>query len=300
MLASALVVVILLPLTGNSFASTAGSVNEVVSNEKMQIYVIKAENLKFEQGDTVDVTLILKNLDDKPRAFNLFFAKVIDTDGNEWKASPLLGTIAPVHIPPNDILKGVLVFPLSNGKVTTFVWDEPDESTITIDLTHTKDPPDAMPKSDYILSSNKGQVVFDSRTQLTVNDELLHREPGFTYYIVDVSIKNLGKEPSSYNFAFFFVKDQDGNMYPTSLEYFQYLKNPLKKGNLDPNMEIRGEVLFPLPDTVTNVMLIYDEGFGTASYFAVPEFPMLLIPMILAFGLIMIFARIKKQYVLHS
>ncbi len=34
-------------------------------------------------------------------------------------------------------------------------------------------------------------------------------------------------------------------------------------------------MLFPLSDTATNVMLIYDGELGGGSYFAVPEFSML-------------------------
>lgn len=76
-----------------------------------------------------------------------------------------------------------------------------------------------------------------------------------------------------YNPSFTFVKDQYGNMYPADLQNLHLMNNPLKRGELKNGEEVRGEILFLLPDTVSKVMFIYDEGIGKGSYFAVPELP---------------------------
>ena len=49
MLRIGLVFLLLLPLVGNSFGSTSGSINEVVSNEKMEMYVLSVEKEDFGQ-----------------------------------------------------------------------------------------------------------------------------------------------------------------------------------------------------------------------------------------------------------
>lgn len=267
---------LLFPLvTGNSFASPSGSMREVVSNEKMQLYVVSIERKDVgHEGKGVYVEVILKNLEPNPRGFNLFFAKVLDPKGNEIKASPFLSSIIPVRIAPNDILRGKLVFAVPpDFDASKLVWEEFDKSSMTVDLNSIKDPPDPVPTSDLILSSNKGKMLSDGRTQLTIHDDLLNKSP--TYYIVDLSLKNLSKEPLKYTVTYFFLKDQDGVLYPSDLTNFQSMQNPIKQGELKEGEEVRGQVLFVLPSSASNVMLIYDESLGLGSYFAVPEFSVL-------------------------
>lgn len=266
---------LLLPsLMGNSLASTSGTLKEVVGNEKMQIYVISVkEKDTNEPNKRVDVEVVLKNIEPNPRIFNAFFAKVIDSNGNERKAFPLLSTVMPVRIPSDDILRGILTFSVpSSADVIMLVWEEFDGSKLVVDLTKTKNPPDPLPESGWVLSSNKGIILSDDRTRLTVHNELLNKSPTSTFYLVDISIKNLSKETVPYTPTFSFVKDQDGNLYPADIQNFRLINNPLKKGELKQGEEVRGEILFLLPDTVNNVMFIYDESLGTGSYFAVPEF----------------------------
>jgi hypothetical protein len=85
----------------------------------------------------------------------------------------------------------------------------------------------------------------------------------------------LNNEPLKYTVTSFFLKDQDGVLYPPDLTNFQSMNNPIKQGELKEGEEVRGQVLFILPDNVSNVMLIYDESLGLGSYFAVPEFSVL-------------------------
>jgi hypothetical protein len=279
----------------DSQAATSGLSHEVISNDKMQMYV--ASVTKIDMGGTnfrADVELILKNIEPKARAFNPFFAKAVDTEGNEVRLSLLLGSIQPIRIASNDILRGTLAFSLPrDAELSTLIWEEPDVAKLTVDLTKSKDPADPMPKSDWVLSSNKGKTLSDSRTQLTINDELLNRSP--TYYAVDISIKNLGDAIIQYNPSFVFVKDQEGFMYPPDIKNLNLLSNPLRRGDLEKGEEVRGQVLFPIPDEVNDVMLIYDESLGTGSYFAVPEFPYHAIVLIASVGTSLLLSRISVQ-----
>lgn len=276
----------------DSFASTSGSISEVVGNDKMQIYVIGVKETDTGSNKRVDVEVVLKNIDTNARAFNPFFAKLIDSNGNEKRTSPLLGTIQPVRIAPNDILRGILAFNLpADAKVSMLAWKEFDDALV-VDLSTTKNPADPMPKSDWVLSSNKGRILSDGRTQLTINDEFLNRTPRF--YLVDISIKNIGNDTIQYNPVFTFVKDQDGKIYPADILNLRLMKNPLFRGELKQGEEVRGEIFFSLPDTANSVMLIYDESLGAGSYFAVPEFPYYTMVLIASIGSTLILVRIAK------
>jgi len=283
-------------LLGHSFATTR-SMNEVVSNEQMQIYVIDVKEAEFGgQNKRVDVEVIFKNIELGARVFNPFFAKLIDADGNERKASPLLGTILPIRIPSNDILKGRLTFPVPNdASISSLVWEEFEGTKLTVDLTKIKSPADPLPKSDWVLSSNKGRIFADDRTQLTIHNEHLNRSP--TFYLVDISIKNLGNGVISYNPTFTFVKDQDGNLYPADIQNFHLMNNPLKKGELKQGEEVRGEVLYLLPDTVNSVMFIYDESLGRGSYFVAPEFPFAQVNILATLIVIALLLRAMNNWV---
>ncbi len=263
----------------NSSAETEGAINEVVSNDEMQIYVLGTNQTAGKGGprDLFSVYVILKNIEPGPRMFVSTFAKVIDSNGNELKSSPMLGNVFPIRIAHNDILTGVISFSVpNNATINTLIWQESEGARLAVDLTRTKSPPDFAPKSDIVLSPNKGKVLSDGRTQITIHDELLKKNPA--YYLIDISIKNiepltLNPEPVKYNPSFMYVKDQDGNMYPADIQDFDKMNKPLKRGELRPGEEVRGEVLFLLPETVNSVMFIFDENIGLGSYLYTPEFP---------------------------
>jgi len=287
----ALAVLLLFPfLINSSFASTSGIAHEVVSNEKMQIYVVSlTEQDEGGPNKRVDVEVIIKNLEPNARAFNIFFVKIIDSNGDEHKVSPLLSTVLPIRIPSNDIIRGILVFPIPpDTNAASLVWEESDGSKLTVDLTKIKQPADPIPKSDWVLTPNKGRVISDGRTQLTIHDERLNESP--PYYHVDISIKSLSKEAISYSATYSFVKDQDGYLYPPDVKNLDLMYNPLRQGELAAGTEIRGEILFPLVDGVSNVMFIYDEKLGRGSYFAVPEFPYP-VALLAAAGTILVLGR---------
>ncbi|MFQ5941332.1 MAG: DUF4352 domain-containing protein [Nitrososphaerales archaeon] len=257
-----------------AFAQTSGLIKEVINNEEMQIYVynveeeIKDPNIATKQ---LDVELIIKNINPNARFFTPFFVRLIDDDGNEYKAGPLLGTILPVRIASNDILNGRFTFIMPTNSIPSLlVWDEPDASKVMVDLTETKEPADPVLESDWFLTSNKGKIVADGRSELLIHDELMSISP--KVYAVDLSIKNTSNDVISYSPAFAFVKDEKGYLYPIDLQNIGALTNPLIDGELKPGESVRGMLLFSLPDDVNKVMLIYDEEIGKGSYFAIPEF----------------------------
>jgi hypothetical protein len=276
----------------DSSASNTGIVNEVVSNDHMQLYVV---SVKYEdrggQNKLANVEVILKNTESETRIFNPFFAKAVLSSGYEEKANPLYGTIQPIRIAPNDTLRGILAFPIPKDEtVTMLIWEESAEK-LTVDITKSKNPADTALKSEWVLSSNKGMVLSDSMTQLTIHDDVLDKTAEPAFYLVDISIKNLGSEIKTYSSTFAFVKDQEGYLYPSDIQNLNLLNNPLGKGQLIQGGEVRGQILFLLPTNVRNVMFIYDENLGTGSYF-MPEFPYHMLILITSVGTGVFLARL--------
>jgi hypothetical protein len=291
-----LVLLIFPLLITNSSAETEGAINEVVGNDEMQIYVLGINQTAATAGGPADlfrIFVILKNVEHDPRMFISTFAKVIDSNGNEHKNAPLLGNILPIRIAHNDILTGVISFPVPiDATINTLVWQEFEGTRLTVDLTRTKSPPDLAPKSDIIPSPNKGSILSDGKAQITIHDELLAKNPA--YYLIDISIKNIGADIVKYNPSFMYVKDQDGNMYPADIQNFDLMNKPLKRGELNQDQEVRGEVLFLLPETVNNVMFIFDENIGLGSYLYTPEFPFYGMVFIASIAVSILFVRIRK------
>jgi len=72
------------------------------------------------------------------------------------------------------------------------------------------------------------------------------------------------------------------------------MNKPLKRGELGPGQEVRGEVLFLLPETVDSVMFIFDENIGLGSYLYTPEFPYQGMVLIASITVGMILTRLRK------
>lgn len=283
--------------TSAAFASS-GSMNEVVENDSMQVYVYAVTERPTEAGATlrtIDVELIVKNVEPSARVFNLFFAKMADDTGREHNANPLMSTILPIRIASNDILNGRLTFTIPmDAAPALLVWAEPDEDRITVDLTSVKDPSDPILQSNWTLNSKKGITLGDGRTELTIHEEAMSISP--TMYLVDISLKNLSKERITYSSAYAFVKDEAGYLYPMDVQNIGLLNNPLLSGELEPGQSARGAILFLLPDHVNRVMLIYDEETGLGSYFAVvPEFPFALVALISSISFIIIMKYVRRE-----
>ncbi len=281
---AAAAILLILPAIPASFAfPSSGSMMEVVGDETTQMYVLDLKKYTEGKNARVDLEIILKNTGPGARTFNTFFVKLVGSDGKEYQHSPLLSTVMPIRIPSNDILRGTLVFGIpSDVTPSMLAWEQASGTRLTVDLTKSKSPPDPPPASDWTLASNRGRVLSDGRTELTVHNELLTASPPF--YLIDISVKNLSNATIDYSVVYSFVKDQDGYLYPPDLQNLKRLNNPLKNGVLEPGGEVRGEVLFTLPDTVTGVMFIYDERFGDGSYLVAPEFPYHLAVLLAALG----------------
>jgi len=286
----------ILAMIPESFASRSGYMNEIIGDEFMQIYVIGVDE-QYPKGENklVYIDVLLKNEESIPRKFNPSFAKLIDSDSKEHEASPLLGTMVQARIPHSDVFRGKLVFSMPNyTRPSMLVWQELDRPPLMVDLTSTKVPPDPMLESAWEPIVSKGTVLSDDRSEIVINGEQWNKFPKL--YALDLTIRNVGNETIKYSPTFFFVKDQDRRLFPVDLFQLGSLSNPLLKGDLEPGKEVRGQIIFSLPDSTSRVMLIYDENLGTGSYLVTPEFPTILNIVIFA-SLVMMLVLTKLDLI---
>ena len=245
-----------------AYAATSGSKGQVVANEDVQLYVSDAQITSQSTAQVVTVTTVFKNLNFEPRLFNFFFIKLKDSEGVEYTPELFESTATSTYVPERDIAVGDFVFTIPSGsQPTRLTYTEFLESPLTVDLTTTKSPADSVPRSEWTVGSNAGYLSNDGRMELSINDE---RYDG-TNYVVDITIRNIGKEKFPYNPIYAYVKDSNG--YSHSWSLFADLAQPLSYGDLMPGDFVRGEVAFEVDQNDGPFMFIWQGNFGLDSYF---------------------------------
>ena len=255
---------------GKGFAETSkysatGSIKQTIGSSNTLLYV---DDVKVDQSSipmkTVIISIIFKNLDYKPQFFNHFYIKLKDTDGIEY--SPEFDSKLPsAYIQSLDIVRGTAIFkiPLTASPSKLLYYSEISEKNdLVVDLSKTKAPPDEPPKSDWVYpSSNKGFKDDDGKIEIAINDEKYSGQ----YYIVDLTIRNIGKDIISYNPFYAHVKDSAGNLY--SYAIFSD-PNSLSSGDLQPGNFVRGVIAFDLGNKSDGggLMFIWDGDLGVGSY----------------------------------
>jgi hypothetical protein len=240
--------------------SSSGQLKESIGNSKMLMHISDIQISNNSGQKVVSINATFKNLDFKPQLFNLFFMKLKDTDGREYTPEIFDSKPINVAIPTKDTATAILVFKIpSSTSPRLFSYTEFFSSPLSIDLTKTKNPPDQPPKSEWVLSNNKGFIAKDSRTELTINDE---KRSG-KFYILDITIKNVGRETLPYNPFYTYAKDSHGIAHSHS--FFADLDTPLMSGELSSGDFVRGQVAFEIVSG--NAMFIWSGNLGFDSYF---------------------------------
>lgn len=194
-----------------TFAQTPpadGGVHEMITKDWMQFYL---SDINIKTGTTekeIEISFVIKNLDDKPQKFGGPFNGLISlTDDQGLVQEPeqssansfspfILSSIPNILIPKYDIVKGTDTFriPLSSN-AASFSYlqsDMPFSSApkVIIDLTKIMSPADEPPKSNWVLGSNIGYSAKIDPLVLTINDERYTQDN--LQYILGVTFKNNG------------------------------------------------------------------------------------------------------------
>jgi hypothetical protein len=241
----------------------------------VQFYVseVKVKNEGAEK--IVDVKYIIKNLGSDAHAFDrapYSTVKMKDTDGREYSRikTGILdyvssASVPDIIIPRNDIVHGSESFRIpqsSNpGKFYYSLFTSyPNYNNINIivDLTNTKTPADPVPKSDWILTSNKGFKGQNGPISLTINDERFSSNN--RDFIVDITIKNIGDKGILVSPSSLHLQDNQGYFYNQNQASPDFT---LHDSNLVPSDMIRGNVVFKVdPNPGGDFMMIWSSGDG--------------------------------------
>jgi outer membrane protein assembly factor BamB len=271
------------PVQGTVSFPVRGMMKESVGYLGAQLYVVDT----VESSGKVDVTIIMRNYGSS-RAFDPGDFALKDLDGKEYRPDQMESTLKAVKLQQGDTVRGVLRFEIPRG-ASPYMLLYRDEFGIMlgVDLTGVKQSPEEEPESIFRTGSNAGKKLIGNNIELTVVDEKFQN----SQYIATLSIKNLGIEPLKYDYTYAYIKDSMGNAY-TPDEGFS--------GELDAGETGTGQVVFTIPSSVDSVMFVYDDA-STDSYFAVSEFPLSTVIMVISILMVLLgFAKTKLKILLTS
>lgn len=106
-------------------------------------------------------------------------------------------------------------------------------------------------------------ITVHSVTETDTAGVLTTSEAGWSYLILDVTIKNVSDEKKSFNALYFSAKDMDlGYTYDDEL-FGSGSGSQMSAGDLSPNDLVRGEVVIKVQTQGTNIRIKYDTNpFG--------------------------------------
>jgi len=242
----------------------SGKVKEIVSSENKELYVEKivSSEIKDTENQRITIDLICKNLlKGAESCVDIFFFSLVDTSGEEYQPKLIGSKILAARIPARDIVHGTLTFVMPKTEnATKLIYSENDGSDFEVDLSSTKDPLDKPPESEWKLVRNKGLKLADSNIELRIYDETRIDN----YYIMDISIRNIGSGIVNYHALYAYLKSASGFVFDAAL--YADIESKIESGTLEYGQLVRGKIAFDTGNESGPFMLIYDDIAG--SYFA--------------------------------
>ncbi|MBE44919.1 MAG: hypothetical protein CMO16_07075 [Thaumarchaeota archaeon] len=264
---------------------TTGGLNEFVSYAGTELYVASINVLYTETVNEVSVEVFLKNIDSKPRSFDLSSFKLKNLDGNEYSPNSEKSTLQNVRIQSGDTIRGVLFFESSIDISSQLIYKDIRGAKITISLRDTNTPPDPEPVMLFTPGSNTGKKFIGKKLEMTILDEKFP-ESDLQQYVIHFSLKNRSNTEIIYDQEFSYVKDSNGNVFlPDISRSFS--------GTLPVDQSVKGEIWFIIPNHISNVVFVYDD-IATNSYLVVPEFPLSISVMAITVSLLVVSSKFRN------
>ena len=239
-----------------------GEIGQIIGNSKIEFYVENFNVSRDSGSKTVVISLLFKNLDRSPQLLNATMVRLIDSQNREYESDNSTG-FPSLYLPSGDILRWDTSYKINSAKNASKIRFIPDASKekFTIDLTKSLNPPDTPPTSNWITLPNEGIKIGDKNLQLEVNDETYDDN---NTYIIDITLKNIGKKQLDIDPSDIVIKDEDGRVQPRNVLY--KLNNPLRPYTLPSGEKMRGDVAFDTDNSKSNKMIIYTSHLGILSF----------------------------------
>ena len=248
--------------------ATPARIGELMTDNTKELYIdsISASVNTDTKEKTLNINLVCKNLRAEPHlCVDTFFFSLVDSSDGHYQPKLFESTVMPARIATRDTMRGTLTFVIpSNENATRLIYNEPRSSTFEIDLLSTKNPTDEPPTSEWNLSRNRGLTLSDPRLELKIYNETQTNE----YYVLDISIRNIGTGIVNYNPLYAYIKDDTGLVFASAFD--AEIEQKLGSGILQLGSQVRGKVAFKVGNGQGPFMFIYDDISG--SYFATGKF----------------------------
>ncbi|MEM3085007.1 MAG: PQQ-binding-like beta-propeller repeat protein [Nitrososphaerales archaeon] len=241
-----------------------GIVNELIGYAGTELYVSSTNVLPGRQTSEISVEVLLRNVDSRPRAFDLESFRLKDLNGFEYTPDAEKSMLHSVKIQSGDVMRGVLFFKSDTDiSPVELLYHDVRGVRLTVDLTNARVPPDEEPLVLLVPGSNLGKKIIDKNLEMTIVDEkFLESDP--QQYVITLSLRNRGNDEIVYDQVFAYVKDSNGNVFlpDTSRSV---------RGTLVPGQMTEVKIWFMIPANVDSVVFVYDDGSHTI---VIPEFPL--------------------------
>ena len=232
-----------------------GVIGQTIGDTKTQFYVQDIKELKNSESSSVEIFIVFKNVGRSQQEFYPSSFRLVDSQSREYRPQSSL-FLSSVNVPSEDTLAWKATFKIPSNNLSKIYYTGLSETRFTVDLTKKITPSHEPPQSSWNLSSNKGIKISSRQLEITINDE---RFEGKTY-VIDATLKNVGKSSLSYQPSNFKVKDESSVPYPNNL--FSKSLSPLLSGELPPGEQVRGDIEFDVDEPGKKMMIIYSAYSG--------------------------------------
>jgi hypothetical protein len=271
----------------NVNATITGNIGDALEDSRMIFYVVNCTEITGsiglwtpEQGNKYFIVeIVVKNKLTQPLSFSILFLKLNDAQGYEYSSSIATSGLdyglSGGKIAPKDIVRGQVAFEIPSNTTGSSLKYNDFSSIFIVELTPSLNP-EPIPISEYTPQFGVGDTVQDNRVALTLNSyekspsiSIYQAKQGWTFLIIDITIKNVGQDNINYNVLYINVKDSQGHVFGSHIATSS-LPGGLSSGTLTPTENVRGKVAFQVPENETYFVIHYDDFY---SFFAAPVIP---------------------------
>lgn len=154
-----------------------------------------------------------------------------------------------------------LVFTMSGDK--KYFVDLGTEATlasIPVSLEYALVQPSSLPRVGQAIEAGSLQITVNSAEATQPSSDWGAPDPGFTYYVVDVTLENTGNV--DLNLRDFWLKDSNGFKYMPDFSAAIWLETTSPQNTISAGEKVKGQLAFQIPTDAAGLLLVYDLGIA--------------------------------------